>query len=272
MGLRSWFVAFAVVVSAASFGWDAKGHQIVGEIAYRNLTATAKAKIDKVLASDPDMQYHTFYQATTWADDIKKDTKEFSPWHYIDNYIDHPEMKPPVPNVLTAIDAQTKILKENNMGADARLRAVKWLLHLIGDVHQPLHATSRIVNGEDDQGGNKFVLDANGQIRNLHYYWDNAMTRATTGLDIAQSADKVTGIAKKSSGFGLNPEKAADDLKPEDWAMESFHLCEKYVYNTKQGQMPDSAYSKMAEELACVRGYEAGLRMAAYLNSIFDAK
>ena len=269
MKARLFAVGVLAIVSSLSFAWDAKGHQIIGEIAFRNLTPEAKSASLALIKSMNDERYKFFYQATVWADDIKKDTRDFDAWHYVNFYQGQENKKPEEPNALTAMKAQTAILKGAQYGQDDKRRALMWMLHLIGDIHMPLHSSSRIVNGESDRGGNGFTLDAKGQIRNLHYYWDSAMTRATTGLDIAASADKVLKTAEGVEGYPNRTKKATEEMTFEGWAKESFNLAKDYLYKTPEGRLPDAKYDRMAEEIACVRGTEAGLRLAKYLNDIF---
>ncbi len=270
MTLRTWFGFCLVTVTAVSVAWDAKGHQIIGEIAYRNLTPKAKERADALLKSDPNERYRVLYQATVWADEIKGETREFDAWHYVNFFQGEANEKPLEPNVLSALDAQTKVLKDPAATREQHLVALKWVLHLVGDIHMPLHASSRMVNGVSDRGGNGYLLDQNSRQRNLHSYWDNALTRATVGMNIAQSADSVIKRGTDNKSYPNRVPTAANWTKAREWAMESFQLAKEFLYTTPQNQAPGAKYEQMAQDISSIRAVESGIRLAALLNSLFD--
>lgn len=264
MRFRALSFALFVVVAPSAFAWDAKGHQIIAEIAYRNLTPAVKQKCDDILSTDPEARYHVFFQASTWADDIKSTTKDFDNWHYINKFIGRPDQAAPKPNVLAAIEAQTKELK-SGLERNARRDALKWLLHLIGDVHQPLHTTARYVGDKHDRGGNDFLL-GNERGQNLHTFWDRALTNATQGMDIQKSADYALRRAADAPGGQDAIDKAVKDLNANDWVLEGYKIASDFVYSTPEGQQPGAAYTKQAQEIALTRAVIGGRRMAAWLN------
>lgn len=272
MSVRFGLGLVLVAVAGLASAWDSKGHQIIGEIAFRNLTPTAKTKALALLRTDTNERYRIFYQATVWADEIKGETREFDAWHYVNFFQGQANEKPEEPNVLTALDAQTKVLKDPAAAREQHLVALKWGLHLVADIHMPLHASSRMVNGVSDRGGNGFLLDQNSRQRNLHSYWDNALTRATVGLNIAQSADVIVKRGTDSKSYPNRVATAKDSKNPRDWAIESFEIAQKYLYTTPQGKAPGAEYEKMAQDIASIRAVEAGLRLADWVNTVFDGK
>ncbi len=189
------FFAIALTFgSSPARAWDPMGHMLVGQIAYDQLTPAAKTNFDAALArfNAGDAPHDAPYDPVTapcWMDDIRArpDTKPFAVWHYV-NLPFTPDGRPPPadsagPNVIWGVQRMVAILsgKESDPAID-RDKAMVILLHLVGDIHQPLHTTSR----GDDAGGNKVKL-ANlkdpladlifSKGGNLHFFWDSAYRR-----------------------------------------------------------------------------------------------
>lgn len=280
--------------------WDALGHMIVSQIAYDNLTPAAKAAFDKRLA-DFNRRNKTEYLPIitgTYMDDIRDQTREYNPWHYI-NLPPTREGLPLPPaseeNVLWAIKKCLAIL--DGKSTDSRIdrdEAMIFLIHLVGDVHQPLHATSL----NNDLGGNKVKIpnlkDPTLAIFNstgsLHWFWDMGY-RATTNdegevvpLFEAPLYSRSAPVAGHLKAVDLAREKAAEFEKkypadtlgepatPEEWVLES-HLI---GFDTGYGKLPggpnsnpvelDEAYVTSAREIAEKRLTLAGYRLANLLN------
>ncbi len=302
----------AVVVSAnprSARAWDPIGHLLTGQIAYDHLTPAAREAVNASIATfnEKEGAEYTFVIAPCWMDDIRDQTREFNAWHYV-NLPYTPDGRPfpdgsEGPNVLWGIERCLAILKgEVTDPAIDRDQALVMLLHLIGDVHQPLHATSRIdENGESDLGGNKVevsnLVDPALAIfsrtsGNLHWFWDGAhywtyrdghvvgeykaplMRRGAPLIAhrealpiVREVADRLT---KKFPPSSLSPQ--AD---PETWVSESHELGYKFAYgNLPGGDAANPAtlkadYVAMAREIAQKRIAEAGHRIANLLNEIY---
>ena len=151
--------------------YDAYGHRIIADIAYQNLTDKARNQLDKVLGK------HGIIYYATWADDVRSDSKyAYSyPWHYQDlddnmtsvdikKLLDHPTAEGE--HLFFAIDSMLVRLKKNNSDAEA----LKFLVHFIGDLHQPLH-----MGRKDDLGGNKIEVNWFGKKTKLHAIWDGSL-------------------------------------------------------------------------------------------------
>ena len=160
-----------LLISVSSFAYDAVGHRIIADIAYDNLTDKARAQVDKVLGKKG-----MIYEAT-WADEVRSDNKyAYSyQWHYqdLDDNMNAAAVKKLLDNpasegehLFFAIDSLTHRLKKNKDDAEA----LKFMVHFIGDLHQPMH-----MGRKDDKGGNKVDFNWFGRKTNLHSVWDGML-------------------------------------------------------------------------------------------------
>lgn len=165
-------LSLVLVLSANTWAWDAVGHRIIGEIAYQNLTKKAKKQCDKVLG-----ERGIVYQAT-WADEVRSDPKyDYSyKWHYqnlrdnmttadLENLLANPTSEGE--HLFYALDILTERLKKNKNDEEA----LKFLVHFVGDLHQPMH-----LGRLEDLGGNKVSMKWFGRSTNLHAVWDGQIT------------------------------------------------------------------------------------------------
>ena len=146
------------------FGWGKTGHRIVGEIAENYLTKNSKLQIKKLIG------HHNLSRISNWADEIKSDPKwdHAYDWHYctIPDGEDYEKGKHKGQAVEKVFDF-TKTLKDKKSTKEDKIIALKFLVHLIGDLHQPLH----VGNGKD-RGGNDVKVKWFGEATNLHNVWD----------------------------------------------------------------------------------------------------
>ena len=173
--MRNYFFSILIIVllsvPSKTWAWGQQGHRIVGEIAYKHLSAKAKAAIQDILGVE------SMALASTWADFVRSDTgfKYLDSWHYIDfdKDLTYQEMKTFLKSD-TAHDAYTAIiflknqLKRKNLPREKKMMYLKLLIHIVGDVHQPLH-----VSKSGDMGGNDIKVSWFGQPTNLHSVWDS---------------------------------------------------------------------------------------------------
>ncbi len=289
-----------VVGLPSAHAWDALGHMIVSQIAYDNLTPAAKTAFDKRLA-DFNRRNKTEYPPMvtgTYMDDIRDETREYNAWHYI-NLPPTREGLPLPPateeNVLWAIKKCVAILEGKS--TDSKLdrdEAMVFLVHLVGDVHQPLHTTSL----NDDRGGNSVkvpnlkdpalaIFNSSG---NLHWFWDMGYRAETNEAGEVVAAfeaplySRSAPVAGHLKAADLVREKATEFEKkypaatlgepatPEEWVAESHEIGFDFGY----GKLPggpnsnpvelDAAYVTPAREIAEKRVTLAGYRLANLLN------
>lgn len=293
--------AACLVFSTATLAWWDMGHMTVAAIAYGRLEPEAKKTVAALLRLNPDFQTWVegvpadardrtaFIHAATWADDIKRrsdyqrgsiakdgadatanigyrDHKVHDYWHYVDlpfSADGAPGREPEAPNALTQIEAFKKTLG-SDASDDVKSYDLVWLLHLVGDVHQPLHATSRFSRAmpKGDQGGNKeTVCLAFTCGAKLHAYWDGLLG------DRGGPSDAETLAATLSAPDSTAA--AIDD--PATWVRESEKLAEQFVYAGPIGNGAGpfaltDAYQADAKRIAEQQVALAGVRLAGLIN------
>lgn len=151
--------------------YGALGHQVIASLAEAMLTPKARAEVKSILG--PAGGSATLASISTWADDIRMLRPETRPWHYVTIQISearYDSAKADSANIVKALKRQLAILAQPGADRYAREEALKWVVHLVGDLHQPLHA------GEDhDKGGNLAKVRVNRRTHNLHAVWDNVL-------------------------------------------------------------------------------------------------
>lgn len=267
------------------FGWGQNGHRIVAQVCYDNLSDQAKKEIDSVLGN----QYLT--QVATWPDFIRSEKNwDFAKnWHFVtidpgltaEDVIKAKEDNDTIDNVIEAIDLMRGILKDDAasiktfqdlmdtnhvkpLNGSIKATAIAFLVHFIGDIHQPMH-----VGKNNDHGGNSITVEFFGESSNLHSVWDEGIiqqeqlsyTEFAAFVNKKQACHKQDLIKKK---------------KVAEWANESVTDRET-IYNTLYDKtdfdtgLPSFSYNYQHDFLPVVekRLGAAGYRAAEVFNSIF---
>jgi hypothetical protein len=278
---------FLAASCGPAFAWGDMGHEVTGIIAYRHLTATAKAKVDALLASDPDtLTAPDIASRATWADKYHLGHPETVPWHFVNIEIDRPDLaaacsglpaspphaasKGPAKDcVVDKIDEFAAELRDPATPASERLLALKFVLHFVGDLHQPLHAADH-----NDKGGNCIALSPSpdGDVTNLHIYWDVTVVRA-----LGASPEEIA--AKLDARITPAQIEAWSTGRPATWALESLVIAKRDAYALPT--LPTCAegaavalspsYQATAEADAAHQLSVAGIRLASVLNSAVGA-
>ncbi len=199
-------------------------------------------------------------------------------WHYYDISFSTdgtPIQNQPPPNALSEIERLTKVLQDNPDSPEAAY-ALPWLEHLIGDVHNPLHAVSRFLKSQPDgdQGGNLVIIsngsraDGSPDRQTLHSLWDSAGGTNTGGRAVNRRAAELT---QEYRNTHPNPKKVTEE--PRRWLLESYTLARQkvYTFGNRTGSEQDplvlpAGYRKNASQLANQQLTLAGLRLAETLN------
>ena len=266
-----------LAISPAALAWSALGHRMVGELAQRHISPAALAQVELLLAGEPDP---TLAGVADWADRLRDlDPERFkatSRWHYVntppglDCDYDAARDCPGGNCVIGAIQAQRRILADRSQPLEARRDALKFIVHFVGDVHQPMHA-----NNHDDLGGNRYQVSLRTELQpeayarkhyvdgvmgtNLHSIWDYYILGAE-GLSLAQYSDRLDALPW--------PPMPADGPQtgPEAWAGESCRLIEaRHVY--PDGHKMDRSYLDEYRPLAEQRVRQAAWRLAQILDA-----
>ena len=258
--LRGLLVLAVLLISHLAFCWGLAGHRIVGEIAQQHLSRKAKKEIKELFGRESLAWW------SNWPDFIKSDStwNHASPWHYIDlpGHLPKEEFitelkKLPGKNLYTQIREMTDQLKNKSLPLRQRQEALRFLVHFIGDLHQPLH-TGR----HEDQGGNKIVVYWFDKKTNLHSLWDSMLiefqqysySEYARLLDIASKQD----VRKYQSGT------------LEDWFYDS-HVVSDSIYDATPSESKLSyRYNFQFQHILEEQLLKGGLRLAAILNATFE--
>jgi len=167
----SWLLLAALAVSTQVAAWGTQGHQAVAAMAWELLQPATRAEVQRLLALEPG---ETLESLSTWADEHRNPAT--GPWHYVNfprgNCQYDPQRDCPDGNCVVAAIERERAIWASNANDKTRLKALKYLIHLVADIHQPLHAGYR-----DDRGGNQFQIRAFMRGSNLHAVWDSGLLR-----------------------------------------------------------------------------------------------
>ncbi|WP_457609752.1 S1/P1 nuclease [Lutibacter sp.] len=243
-------------VSATTPYWGKTGHRTIGKIANQYLKNKTKHKIAELLNGQ------SLALVSTFADDIKSDKRynEFYSWHYVNMPFDvdyeHSE-KNPKGDLITGIAKCKAVIKDKNSTKEEKVFYLKMLVHLIGDLHQPMH-TGR----KEDKGGNMIQVQWFGVGTNLHAVWD---TKMINQFDMA-----YTELANNADRISKEQVKYLQEGGIVDWANETHKLGIQAYASVKVGE--NLRYGYMYNHFALVRSQlqKGGIRLAKVLNELFS--
>ena len=261
-------VLLSVWGPASAWAWGKLGHRVAGRIAEDRLTPNAKKAVRDLL--DPDQ---TLADVSTWADEVRRDRPESATWHYVNVPITepkyHPKHEDPKGGVVSKILEFEKIVGDTAAPQLERQVALKYLVHFVQDMHQPVHVGHR-----GDRGGNDLQVQFFGQGSNLHRVWDsNLLEHAKQDkTDADYEADRFKNLEAR-----ITPELAAkwSQGTVEDWANESLELARgaylvpMTTVELRKGAKLGQLYYETNLPVAEVRVEQAGVRLATVLNAIF---
>lgn len=256
-----------------ALAWSEKGHRLVAELAQRRLSPAAEAEVARLLAGEPEP---TLAGVASWADDMRAESrtgvnelgKRSERWHYLnfprgtDCAYDPARDCPDGNCVVAAIPAQAAILADRSRSDAERAQALKFLVHLVGDVHEPMHA-----GFGDDRGGNNYQIqleartaDHGSEGTNLHKVWDIHVLRSA-GLNVDEYADLLQ--TRSAVDIGTTPVLASAS---REWAIESCRLiADTPLYPS--GHVLKDDYLERQRPLAERRVLQAAFRLAALLET-----
>jgi hypothetical protein len=281
-------LSVSLLLSASEYvlAWGDDGHKTIALIAQQCLTPTARNQVKAMLAADTDpLTPHDIASEATWADKYRDESQEHRQhtqnWHFTDIEIDNPDLtaacfgrvRLPVgtlatngPDEVCAVDKIELFESElSTPGTDSeeRLAAFKFILHFVGDLHQPLHSSDN-----HDRGGNDIKVTVDGFQHKprdeLHGFWDSQFVDGIATPPAALAKQLLAQITPADAS-----EWAAGS--PEDWAMETFNVAKTDTYGSPplskgQRQHLDSNYVDTAEVDVRLQLSRAGIRLAYVLN------
>jgi hypothetical protein len=254
--------------------WGPEGHILVARIADAQLTPAVRARVAEILGPGKTMA-----SVSSWADEVRGQRRETGPWHYIDIPINKPHLDmardcPKGECVVGKIEQLTAVLKDQAATNEQRREALMYIIHFVGDMHQPLHCSDN-----NDHGGNSVRIVFANRPGNLHSLWDGRLLQAMGTEETLFPKLELQAEHHRKWGKGT----------VRTWAEEAHKASQKVVYGklpkgpktappaitTASSALPaaeapttiDSAYERKADPLIAQQIEKAGLRLASLLNA-----
>lgn len=285
--------------------WNDTGHQVIALIAWDNLSPGPRSKLVAMLRqAEPATRLPSlfpldnramevrarelFRRAATWPD-LVRDVPELhhSTWHHRDFYwrqdkgraIDLPDLQVHPENLLERLHYFKKLLANPTVPARERASGIAWVLHLVGDIHQPLHCSARVtaIERKGDHGGRGFELaglsppHSPGERYSLHAYWDDMLDRAVP----RRSGERLGVYLQRAAALVVSHHPRLQleaELKPgqfDAWARESVVAAQSaYPASLRRGQEPSADYRNLGIQVALGRLALGGYRLALMLRDV----
>jgi hypothetical protein len=257
--MRSLVCLTLIFLAGPAFAWGPEGHSLVARIAEAQLTPAARARILAILGPD-----RTVVSVASWADEVRRARAETAPWHFVDIPLEQKrlDMERDCAKgdcIVSVISRFRQVLRDPATAPEQRAEALMFLIHFIGDLHQPLHSSDH-----KDRGGNSVQVMFHDRATNLHSLWDSGVLgrlAPENELFPALSADSARKRKSWSKGTVT------------DWAEESHKVGRKITY----GKLPAAAaggtvtitpaYEALAGPAIREQIERAGARLASVLNT-----
>jgi hypothetical protein len=294
-------LTLALLLARPALAWDALGHKVISLIAWEHMRPETRAKAVALLKAAPpdadlasllpndgrplaERERELFLRASTWPDIVRdeafaerKKKYHHSDWHYVNHYWELDEKgqpratgRPPEEvNIVERLHFLERSVVDPSREASLRAIDLAWLLHLEGDLHQPLHASSRVSLEEPkgDRGGGAFKLD---EREDLHWYWDQLLSKVFRKRKSESDTERVERVARVLQEH--HPRSSFTDLQAgqyEAWARKGFETSKSFVYQgVERGRVPGRGYRKAAFELVEPEVALAGYRLAEMLDRV----
>ena len=253
--MKKLFIFCLLGTSIALISWGFKGHRAIASIAQKHLTSNTAYVVSAYLKGE------SMSSVATWADENR--TATTAPWHFLNlplgltheqfvKYVSESDN-----NVYTAILKAEANLKDKSLSADQKNEALKYLIHLVGDAHQPMH-----ISRKEDKGGNTIQVRFDNMGTNLHSLWDSKLIdhEGLSEADIAKTYDVATPAQIKQW----------QSDSPLEWIWESYQISSELYAQVKPGQDIDDAYYQKYIPVIRRRIDQAGIRLAGELNKLFN--
>lgn len=252
---------FLFVLPFGLRAWGVVGHRAIGSIAERHLSAKARREVAQLLGTE------TLALVSTYPDEIRSSPpfRYTSPWHYTEfehlvglgfEQYSKAVVGMTEPNAYSALQQMMQQVKDPAKSKEDRAFALKFIVHLVGDIHQPMHASHA-----EDKGGNDIKVKFQGRDTNLHGLWDSGLVeyQGLTYLELAHAYDHAS---KKQI-------RQWQQATPVTWLFESYQLSEPlYQEAAAQSNTFDYHYYPAHATIVQQRVLQAGIRLAGVLNDL----
>lgn len=265
---KAFYTVFILLLNFKAYGWNSLGHRLVAQIAYDHMTKQTR-QLANCYNHTLNKVYKplSFINAAPWLDTIRD--KEMLKKHYIDLPFswDGTKLIPPSKvNAISAIEEAEAAIQFGLKDDFEKGFNLRVLLHVVGDIHQPMHAVSQFSQAypQGDKGGNLVRLAKNPLAANLHAYWDKGggflINKKSSNRLVKRKALAIERI------WPCSPTNM--ELNPKIWAEESYQIAVHQAYLLKKGQKPDQNYQYLVKRISRQQIALAGCRLAAILNTL----
>jgi len=238
------------------WSWGREGHQIIARIAENDLDETTKVMIQSLIGNNH------LYSIASWADDIRRDRPDTAPWHYVDipfgtTYDSQRDCALPHSCVVLKISDFVKVLTDRQASREDRTEALKFIVHFVGDIHQPMHAALEARGGNDVPVRFLEAERCGAYACNLHAVWDTSMIQHA-GMSPDEYAQHEEALIRTER---LDTQKIGS---PEQWANESLKLAEA-AWVPEATDLDERYYSQQIKVVDRQMAL-GGMRLAKLLN------
>lgn len=245
-----------LAVSVNGYSWGQKGHDVTCAIAQKHLTKKAQKQIGEILDGKSIVYW------ANWMDNASHTPqyKHTSTWHYknidADETYENAELNDKG-DVIRAVNEQVAALKSGKLSKEEQALSLKFLVHLMGDMHCPMH-----MGHKSDRGGNGWQLRYFGKGTNLHSIWDSGVIESAHKWTYSEWVEQIDTNSKE-----IDAQMAQGT--PESWGKETYEICKKIYETTPVGSKLSYDYVSEWTETIETQLLRAGLRLARVLNEIF---
>ena len=245
-------LALCLAIPTPALAWGKAGHRVVATLAMSLLTPDARSQVTDFLG--PQV---TLAEISTWADEVRPSRPNTGPWHYVNIPRDATSYDPTRDCargcVISAIEQSRRLLQDPSKDRTVREEALRWVVHFVADLHQPLHVVG------EDRGGNDILVQFIGRQTNRHRLWvgdliDHVYPTATALYTPVQAV------------LPTGARQAWADGGPEDWAMETHRVALEAVYLFPASRLIDDHYLEKSLPVIHEQLAKAAVRLAALLN------
>jgi len=295
--------ALLLLATPSTFAWSGGGHMVIAAEAFKALSPELKAKVTEILKAHPDyasweqahakagadsldLPLYIIMRASTWPDEIRRGRGgnaqyDHPHWHYVDYPLRPPKfpMEPaPIPedDVVFGIAHCEKVLSDAKASPEERAVYLSYLMHLVGDIHQPLHCSSLFTEAypKGDKGGNDFYVSPGGRGIKLHSLWDQLLGTSRNMQSHVNYAAEIEAKHPRRSLPELASHKTAKEwsLEGRNLAIEKAYLDGKLKGSTEGISAPGlpEGYTKeakvAAEKQAALAGYRLGDEIRGFVR------
>lgn len=251
--------------ATSSYGWGEKGHRIVTLIAYERIAPSARAAIADLLSVETDPRVHSLEDGAIWPDLIKSERPETRPWHFVSIQLADTDYIPirdcteagPADCLVPRLESFIAILKDKTRPLPERLQALKFVVHLAGDLHQPLHCADNM-----DRGANNVTVRWFGKSTDLHAVWDSSIIERAGETPDVFAQELVNKVNRMSAAKIASIQSGT----PSDWVVASHALAKTHAYRIPRNGRLGQAYYDANVDTVDDQLINGGLRLARILT------